>query len=163
VWKDAIGQVFLSTLLSWGGLVTWSSYNRFYNKYYFDAAVIISIVPILSVLSAVTMFGVIGYLSTAYGVTPSNALQGAGGAIAPIVAYSEALTHMWGNTLVWNIVVFVTLFLSSTSSIVSMCYCFKCVEKMRRYHNILSRSGLGWVVVVSVVVVRFHCPSRLYP
>ena len=63
-----MSQVFISLLATWGGILTWSSFGTFYNKYHFDATVIILVVPLLSALSSIAMFSVIGCLATSLSV-----------------------------------------------------------------------------------------------
>ncbi|XP_026695595.2 sodium- and chloride-dependent glycine transporter 2-like [Ciona intestinalis] len=125
LWKDAIGQVFITLLTSWGGLITWSSYNRFYNKYYVDASLLIGVAPILSILSTISVFGVIGHLGTMT-LRPdlSKALSNVSGPMVPLVMYSEALSQMWGDDLPWSLVVFISMFLSSATA---MFPCLECI------------------------------------
>lgn len=120
MWKDACSQVFLTLLVSSGGLVTWSSYNRFYHKYQFDATVLLVTLPIVSTIAAVTVFSVAGYFAFLHNTDPLLSLQDAKGPLAPLVAYSEAAFHMWGGSVPWGIVIFSVLFLSSSTSMVSL-------------------------------------------
>ena len=103
--------------------MTWSSHNRFYNKYQYDASLLIVVVPLFSIMSTASMFSIAGYLTNGTAIDPLNAFQEAKGPIAPFVAYSEVLDQMWGGPLVWGIVVFATLFLSSATAAVSNNLC----------------------------------------
>ena len=179
LWKDAMSQVLLSLMISWGGLYTWSSYNRFYNRYVLifnmpqllhlrllkysqaqfvifcryeiDASVIIVTVPLLSLLPTVSIFGVIGYLSYARGVTPENALDGIKGPLSPLVAYSEALSQMWGDPVPWSIIIFATFFVLSTSAIVS---CFDLIthsfSRLGKFVILISQLA-SWLVVLRIL------------
>ena len=118
VWKDACGQVLLSAMASCGGLVTWSSYNRFYNKYHVDASLLIVIVPLLSLLSAASVFAVAGHLTWNSAVHVTDAFSDVAASFPALVAYSEALSQMWGDILPWSIAIFSTLFLSSSLALV---------------------------------------------
>nr|CAB3266319.1 sodium- and chloride-dependent glycine transporter 2-like [Phallusia mammillata] len=153
VWKDALSQVILTSLLSWGGLLTWSSYNRFYNKYHVDAAVIIPLIPVLSILSAVSMFAVVGHLSLVSDVEPHLAMRESIGPIAPLVAYTEALSHMWGSTLPWGIVFFATMFLSSISSILPAFECIlSCLsDSVTTFRSLLLRN----IAVILLLLTSF--------
>nr|XP_039264482.1 sodium- and chloride-dependent glycine transporter 2-like [Styela clava]XP_039264487.1 sodium- and chloride-dependent glycine transporter 2-like [Styela clava]XP_039264495.1 sodium- and chloride-dependent glycine transporter 2-like [Styela clava] len=123
VWKDALSQVLMSLMVTWGGLSTWASYNRFYNKYEIDASILVVTVPLMSLVSAISVFGVIGHLSYVRDVLPENALNGIKGPLSPFVAYSEALSQMWGDPMPWSIIVFSTLFLLSTAAILPATEC----------------------------------------
>ena len=120
VWKDACGQVFLSIMAASGGLITWSSYNRFYSKYQYDAALLISLVPVMSILSAVTVFSIAGYLTYGTSIDVSSAFNDATGPITPLIAYSEALSRIWGGPFVWSMVIFACLFISTATAAVSL-------------------------------------------
>ena len=102
-----------------GGLVTWSSYNRFYNKYQYNAILIIVVVLLSSLISTVTVFSTAGYLSYGTDIDPLKVLDDVTGPIAPLVAYSETLTQIWGGPFVWSMVVFASLFLATAASAVS--------------------------------------------
>lgn len=93
--------------------------NCYLLRYEIDASILVTTVPIFSLLPTISVFGVIGHLSYVLGVPPSEALNGTDGPLVPIVAYSEALTKMWGNPVPWSIIVFISLFVLSTASIVS--------------------------------------------
>ncbi|XP_076815730.1 sodium- and chloride-dependent glycine transporter 2-like [Clavelina lepadiformis] len=153
LWKDACSQVFISLMLSWGGLISWSSYNRFYNKYHIDASMLLPVVPVLSIISCVSVFGVVGYLATVSDVGFEEALREAKGPFAPLVAYSEGLSQMWGNTLPWSIVVFVTMFLSSTSAILPCLECIlSCIsDGIPAFRSLLLRN----VTVVFLLLTSF--------
>ena len=102
-----------------GGLITWSSYNRFYNKYYVDAALLFIIVPLLSILAAISVFAVAGHLALVSMVHISDVFWNVESSFVTLIAYSEALSQMWGDRMPWSIAVFSTLFLSSTLAMVS--------------------------------------------
>ena len=143
LWKDACGQVFLSLLASSGGLLTWSSYNRFYNKYYIDAAMMILIVPLLAIFSAIPVFAVAGHLSHVGGLEFTNAFSETEGPIVPLVAYSHALSKMWGDVLPWSIVIFGTLFFSSTTAMVSAVISKCCIDCHLYFCSQTTFFGLG--------------------
>uniref|UniRef100_H2ZMI0 Uncharacterized protein n=1 Tax=Ciona savignyi TaxID=51511 RepID=H2ZMI0_CIOSA len=154
LWKDAIGQVFITLMTSWGGLITWSSYNRFYNKYHVDAAVLIPIAPMLSILSAVSVFGVIGHLGTVTLHSDlSKALPNVSGPMVPIVMYSEALSQMWGDDLPWSLVVFISMFFSSATA---MFPCLECIlscisDSMKLFRKVILRI----VATVFLLLISF--------
>jgi len=116
LWKDALGQVFISLMTCWGGLLTWSSYNKFYNKYHIDASVIIIILPIISILYAISMFSIVGFLTGKYNTTTDIVLDNIKGPFSPIILLSEVLLTMWGYKLPWSVLVFTTIYLSSVAT-----------------------------------------------
>ena len=116
LWKDALSQVFISLMTCWGGLLTWSSYNKFYNKYHIDASVIIIILPIISILYAISMFSIVGFLTGKYNTTTDIVLDNIKGPFSPIILLSEVLLTMWGYKLPWSVLVFTTIYLSSVAT-----------------------------------------------
>lgn len=81
---------------------------------------LILIIPIFSIFPAVAVYGVLGHLAEVSQVPVNQLFNTEPGSILPLIAYSEALSQMWGDVLPWSIVVFSVLFLSSTSSLVSL-------------------------------------------
>lgn len=113
LWKDAMSQVFVSLMTTWGGLLTWSSYNKFYNKFHVDATVLIITVPILSFISTVAAFCVVGRLAHVNKIDIDTMLHAVKGPMSPLVLLTEALSTMWGYKLPWSVLVFATIFLLS--------------------------------------------------
>jgi len=117
LWKDAMSQVFISLMVTYGGLQTWSSYNKFYNKFQHDSVVLLTTTPLLSCLFASTCYAVIGHLNfTHKGSTISSVVESIRGPMSPLVLLSEALNKMWGYELPWSCGVLVTLMLSSVAT-----------------------------------------------
>jgi len=117
LWKDALSQVFISLMVAYGGLQTWSSYNKFYNKFQHDSIVLLVTTPLLSCLFASTCYAVIGHLAfTHKGSTTASVVGVVKGPMAPLVLLSEALNKMWGYELPWSCGVLVTLMLSSVAT-----------------------------------------------
>ena len=88
----------------------------------------IILVPLLSAVSAATIFSTAGYLTHGTTIDPLTAFSGATGPITPLVAYSEALARIWGGPFIWSMVIFAALFLSTATAAVSL---MKCLWQVR--------------------------------
>lgn len=160
LWKDAMGQVFLSLMTTWGGLLTWSSYNKFYNKFHLDASVLIITVPFISIISSVTMFCVVGYLAHEKSTDISTVIASVKGPMAPLVLLTEALSTMWGYKIPWSILVFVTMFLSSIATQLPSLECI--LSSLSDTFVVLRRLWIRDIIVV-IVVLSSMCIYYLLP
>lgn len=129
-------------MISWGGLHTWSSYQRFFNKYilyiYYikrrrshfiiplsfnriqlDGPLLLTMQPLLAFMSAIAVFSVIGNLSYQLDVPPEQAMRDVAAPLTPIAAYMHAIMQMWGDPLPWSIVIFSSMYVLSTPNLVS--------------------------------------------
>nr|XP_014351735.1 PREDICTED: sodium- and chloride-dependent neutral and basic amino acid transporter B(0+)-like [Latimeria chalumnae] len=106
VWKDAAGQIFYSLSVSWGGLISLSSYNKFHNNCYSDAITISIINCLTSVFAGFCIFSVLGHMAHISGkAVPEVAQSGFGLAF---IVYPEALSQLPVSPL-WSILFFLML------------------------------------------------------
>ncbi|XP_076373234.1 sodium- and chloride-dependent glycine transporter 2-like [Tachypleus tridentatus] len=106
VWGDAAVQIFFALSPAWGGLITLSSYNPFYNNCYKDA-LIVSISNIMtSIFAGFVIFSVIGYLAHELNVHVEHVVdQGAGLAF---IVYPEVVARLPISPL-WAFLLFIML------------------------------------------------------
>ncbi|XP_038631991.1 sodium- and chloride-dependent neutral and basic amino acid transporter B(0+)-like isoform X5 [Scyliorhinus canicula] len=113
VWKDAAIQIFYSTSISWGGLLTLSSYNKFHNNCYTDTIVVCVVNCATSVFSGFAIFSVLGHMAHVQDKPISEVVQSGFG--LAFIAYPETLAQLpWAP--LWSALFFfmlVTLGLST--------------------------------------------------
>lgn len=108
VWNDAATQIFYSLGPAWGGLLTFSSYNRFDNNCFRDALIIPLINCGTSFYAGFAVFATLGFMSHKTGLPIEDvAVQGPG---LVFITYPEAIAHMPFAPL-WAILFFFMLFL----------------------------------------------------
>ncbi|XP_013791683.1 sodium- and chloride-dependent glycine transporter 2-like, partial [Limulus polyphemus] len=92
VWGDAAVQIFFALSPAWGGLITLSSYNPFYNNCYKDAVIVSTSNVLTSIFAGFVIFSVIGYLAHELNVDVEHVVnQGAGLAF---IVYPEVVARL---------------------------------------------------------------------
>lgn len=61
VWREAATQVFFALGLGFGGVIAFSSYNKFNNNCHFDAVLVSFINFFTSILATLVVFAVLGF------------------------------------------------------------------------------------------------------
>lgn len=114
VWQAAAGQMFFSLGLSMGGLIMYSSYNKFSNNVFRDAMIVSVLDTFTSIISGMVIFSVLGAMAHDLGnVDVKDVAQGGPG--LAFVAYPEALTRLPVPQL-WSVLFFLMLFILGLDS-----------------------------------------------
>ncbi|KAJ2946050.1 hypothetical protein O0L34_g4969 [Tuta absoluta] len=90
VWYAAITQLFFSLSVCSGALIMFSSYNRFDGNVYRDSMIVTTLDTFTSLISGITIFGVLGNLAFELGVEVENVI-GSGGTSLAFVSYPDAI------------------------------------------------------------------------
>ncbi|OQR73138.1 sodium- and chloride-dependent glycine transporter 2-like [Tropilaelaps mercedesae] len=107
VWQAAAGQMFFSLGVSGGGLIMYSSYNRFTNDVFRDAMIVSILDTVTSIIAGLVIFSVLGAMAHELGVKVEDVVQGGPG--LAFVAYPEALARLPCPQF-WSVLFFLMLF-----------------------------------------------------
>ncbi|ELT89984.1 hypothetical protein CAPTEDRAFT_82183, partial [Capitella teleta] len=113
VWFAAATQLFYSTNLAWGGMITMSSYSKFTHNCYRDAIMINIVSFFTSLYAGFAVFSIIGFMANESGV-PVDKVIDSGPGLA-FVVYPRALSLMPLSQL-WSALFFFMLFLLGIGS-----------------------------------------------
>ncbi|XP_045772165.1 uncharacterized protein LOC123872079 [Maniola jurtina] len=91
VWYAAITQVFFSLSVCSGTLIMFSSYNGFKQNVYRDSMIVTTLDTFTSLISGITIFGVLGNLAYELNVDDINKVLGSGGTSLAFVSYPDAI------------------------------------------------------------------------
>jgi solute carrier family 6 amino acid transporter-like protein 5/7/9/14 len=98
VWGDAAGQIFFSLSVGAGGLMTYSSYNKFHSNIYRDALIVSIANSATDWYSGFVVFSALGYMATSQNVEVKDvAADGAGLAfvVYPQVTATLPVPQLW--------------------------------------------------------------------
>ncbi|XP_033632370.1 sodium- and chloride-dependent glycine transporter 1-like [Asterias rubens] len=108
IWNDAASQIFYSLGPAWGGILTFSSYNKFHHNCFRDAIMVPLINCSTSIFAGFVVFATLGFMSEKTGMDIEDvAIQGPG---LVFVTYPEAIAQMPLAPL-WSVLFFFMLFL----------------------------------------------------
>ncbi|KAL4713244.1 hypothetical protein ACJJTC_013174 [Scirpophaga incertulas] len=90
VWYAAVTQLFFSLSVCTGAIIMFSSYNGFRQNVYRDAMIVTTLDTFTSLLSGVTIFGILGNLAYETGQSVDHVV-GSGGTGLAFVSYPDAI------------------------------------------------------------------------
>ncbi|XP_063402069.1 sodium- and chloride-dependent glycine transporter 1-like [Mytilus trossulus] len=104
VWAEAAVQVFFSTCVSWGPLITMASYNNFKNNCLRDSILLVTLGEFTSVMVGFVVFSIIGYMAHTSGLPVDEVVKSGPGLV--FIAYPEAVSTLPFPNL-WAVLFFV--------------------------------------------------------
>ncbi|MFH4982714.1 hypothetical protein AB6A40_009423 [Gnathostoma spinigerum] len=117
VWGDAAAQIFYSTGVCFGGVITLASYNRFNNNLYRDAMIVTFGNSITSILSGFTVFSILGFMARSLNTTVDEVATAGPG--LTFIVYPQAVTLLRWSPL-WSALFFLMLIVLTLSSMFPM-------------------------------------------
>ncbi|XP_053607702.1 sodium-dependent nutrient amino acid transporter 1-like isoform X2 [Plodia interpunctella] len=90
VWYAAVTQVFFSLSVCTGAIIMFSSYNKFEHNIYRDAMIVTTLDTFTSLLSGITIFGILGNLAKELGQEVGDVI-GSGGTGLAFISYPDAI------------------------------------------------------------------------
>lgn len=106
VWAEAAIQIFYSSGIVWGALITMASYNKFHNKCLRDCYALVLAGEGTSIFGGFVVFSVLGYMAHENGVSIEKVVKSGPG--LGFIAYPEALAKLPLPNL-WAVVFFIML------------------------------------------------------
>ncbi|XP_068632207.1 sodium-dependent nutrient amino acid transporter 1-like [Battus philenor] len=91
VWYAAVTQVFFSLSVCSGALIMFSSYNDFKQNVYRDSMIVTTLDTFTSLISGITIFGVLGNLAYELNYDDVSQVIGAGGTSLAFISYPDAI------------------------------------------------------------------------
>ncbi|KAG6447150.1 hypothetical protein O3G_MSEX004792 [Manduca sexta] len=93
VWYAAITQVFFSLSVCSGTLIMFASYNKFSQNVYRDSLIVTILDTFTSLISGVTIFGVLGNLAYQLNYDDVGQVIGTGGTSLAFISYPDAIAQ----------------------------------------------------------------------
>jgi len=161
VWGDAAGQIFFSLSVGCGGLLTYSSYNRFHGNIYRDTLIVTIANSLTDWYSGFVVFSALGYMATMQKVAVKDvAADGTGLAF---IVYPQVLATLPVPQL-WSALFFVMLLMLGIDSLNAGMEAIitSTIDRwpgLRRYKPIVT--GL-WCIFFFLVSLPMCCRSGYY-
>ncbi|XP_071126480.1 sodium- and chloride-dependent glycine transporter 2-like isoform X1 [Mytilus edulis] len=107
VWGEAALQIFYSTSMGWGGLLTFASYNKFHDNMYGNAMIVPAVNCGTSIFAGFITFSTLGFMALNKGTTVDKVLNQGPGLV--FITYPEAISS-FPISPVWAVLFFLMLF-----------------------------------------------------
>ncbi|CAL4125905.1 unnamed protein product [Meganyctiphanes norvegica] len=107
VWMDAASQIFYSTGVAFGALVTLASYNKFHNNCMNDAIIVVLSNSITSLFSGLVIFSMLGFLANELEVEVKDVVSSGTG--LAFIVYPAIVSRMPAPQF-WAVMFFTMLF-----------------------------------------------------
>ncbi|KAJ8986155.1 hypothetical protein NQ317_005628 [Molorchus minor] len=120
VWYAAVTQCFFSLNVGFGSIIMFSSYNSFSHNINRDALVVTTLDTFTSLLSGVTIFGILGNLAYEMNVDPSEVLSAGGGTGLAFISYPDAISKFTLVPWLFAILFFFMLFVLGVGSLMAL-------------------------------------------
>ncbi|XP_022130796.2 sodium-dependent nutrient amino acid transporter 1 [Pieris rapae] len=118
VWYAAVTQVFFSLSVCTGTIIMFSSYNNFRQNVYRDAMIVTTLDTFTSLLSGITIFGILGNLAYVLDKDVGEVI-GSGGTGLAFVSYPDAITKTFQPQL-FSILFFLMMTVLGVGSAVAL-------------------------------------------
>ncbi|XP_050671242.1 sodium-dependent nutrient amino acid transporter 1-like [Leptidea sinapis] len=118
VWYSAVTQVFFSLSVCTGAIIMFSSYNGFRQNVYRDAMIVTTLDTFTSLLSGITIFGILGNLAHVLG-KEVNEVVGSRGTGLAFVTYPDAIAKTFQPQL-FSVLFFLMMFVLGIGSAVAL-------------------------------------------
>nr|ALE20589.1 nutrient amino acid trasporter 2 [Leptinotarsa decemlineata] len=120
VWYAAVTQCFFSLNVGFGTIIMFSSYNKIDHNINRDALVVTTLDTFTSLLSGVTIFGILGNLAYEMNIPPNEVLSAGGGTGIAFISYPDAISKFSFVPWLFAILFFFMLFVLGIGSIVAL-------------------------------------------
>ncbi|KAK3105595.1 hypothetical protein FSP39_001378 [Pinctada imbricata] len=121
VWMEAAIQIFYSSGIIWGALITFSSFNKFHNNCLRDSILLICMGEGTSIFGGFVVFSILGYMAHKVNVPVEDVVKSGPG--LGYIAYPEALMELPLPNL-WGVLFFLMLYTLALDAV------FACMEPM---------------------------------
>lgn len=161
VWVQAAGQIFYSLSIGMGGLLTYSSFNKFNNNCERDSVVVSLINCMTSFFAGFTVFTMMGFMAHLLKTEVGNAVKGGPGLV--FMAFPEGIKQLPVPQLWAFLFFFMLLNLGLDSQFVGVETCATVVTdwspRMRKYKSVIS---LGFCIICYVIGLAHITQGGLY-
>ncbi|CAH2106399.1 unnamed protein product [Euphydryas editha] len=118
VWYSAVTQVFFSLTVCTGPILMFSSYNSFTQNVYRDAMIVTTLDTCTSLLSGLTIFGILGNLANVL-QRPVGEVIGSGGTGLAFISYPDAIAKTFQPQL-YSVLFFLMMLVLGIGSAVAL-------------------------------------------
>ncbi|CAH0723408.1 unnamed protein product, partial [Brenthis ino] len=118
VWYNAVTQVFFSLSVCSGPLIMFSSYNNFRQNVYRDAMIVTTLDTFTSLLSGITIFGILGNLAYVLDKEVGEVV-GTGGTGLAFVSYPDAIAKTFQPQL-FSVLFFLMMVVLGLGTVVAL-------------------------------------------